>query len=105
MKAVVYDLDGKETEKTELPAIFSYDYRPDLIQRVFYALRSHSIQRQGRDPMAGMRTSALSWNTGRGVARMARVKGEGNSRAGNAGGVASVVHGRDRKSTRLNSSH
>ena len=94
MIAVVYDLDGKETEKTELPTIFSYDYRPDIIKRAFYALQSHSFQRQGRDPMAGMRTSALSWNTGRGVARMARVKGEGNSRAGQAAGVASVVHGR-----------
>jgi large subunit ribosomal protein L4e len=94
MKVAVYDLDGKEVEKTELPAIFSYDYRPDLIHRAFYALRSHSIQRQGRDPMAGMRTSALSWNTGRGVARMARVKGEGNPRAGQAAGVASVVYGR-----------
>jgi large subunit ribosomal protein L4e len=94
MKVAVYNLDGKEAEKAELPAIFSYDHRPDIIHRAFYALRSHSIQRQGRDPMAGMRTSALSWNTGRGVARMARVKGEGNSRAGQAGGVASVVHGR-----------
>lgn len=94
MKVAVYDLDGKEVEKVELPPVFSYDYRPDLIQRAFYALRSHSIQRQGRDPLAGMRTSALSWNTGRGVARMARVKGERHPRAGNAAGVASVVHGR-----------
>ncbi|MBM3896949.1 MAG: 50S ribosomal protein L4 [Thaumarchaeota archaeon] len=94
MKVAVYDLDGKEAEKAELPEIFSYDYRPDIIRKAFYALRSHSMQRQGRDPMAGMRTSALSWNTGRGVARMARVKGEGNSRAGQAAGVASVVYGR-----------
>ncbi|MCZ7397053.1 MAG: 50S ribosomal protein L4 [Candidatus Methanoperedens sp.] len=80
MKVPVFDLDGKEVEKIDLPAIFSADYRPDLIRRAFYALRSHSIQPQGRDPMAGMRTSAMSWNTGRGVARMARVKGERHPR-------------------------
>ena len=94
MKVPVFDLDGKEVEKIDLPAIFSADYRPDLIRRAFYALRSHSIQPQGRDPMAGMKTSAMSWNTGRGVARMARVKGERHPRSGQAAGVASVVHGR-----------
>lgn len=94
MKVPVYDLDGKEVDKTELPSVFSADYRSDLIKKAFYALRSHSLQVQGRDPLAGMRTSALSWNTGRGVARMARVKGERHPRSGQAAGVASVVHGR-----------
>lgn len=94
MKVPIYDIEGKEIEEADLPAIFSADYRPDLIKKAFYALKSHSLQPQGRDPMAGMRTSAQSWNTGRGVSRIARVKGERHPRSGQAAGVASVVHGR-----------
>ena len=44
--------------------------------------------------MAGERTSARSWGTGFGMARMARVKGERHPRAGQAAGVAGVVKGR-----------
>jgi large subunit ribosomal protein L4e len=36
----------------------------------------------------------MSWNTGHGVARVARVKGEKNPRSGQAAGVGGVVKGR-----------
>jgi len=90
----IYNIDGSEKTKIQLPKVFSMPYRPDVIHRVFLAQRSHLLQPQGRDPLAGERTSAISWQTGRGVARVPRVKGEKYSRAGMAAGVASVVKGR-----------
>jgi large subunit ribosomal protein L4e len=90
----VYGLDGLEKAKIPLPKVFSMPYRPDVIHRVYVSQYTHALQPQGRDPMAGERTSARSWQTGRGVARVPRVKGERFSRSGMAAGVASVVKGR-----------
>jgi large subunit ribosomal protein L4e len=55
---------------------------------------SHSYHRQGRYPAAGEMVSAESRNTGLGIARLARARGEGFPRAGQAAGVAGVRHGR-----------
>ncbi|MGQ9780933.1 MAG: 50S ribosomal protein L4 [Nitrososphaeria archaeon] len=90
----VYGLDGSEKSKISLPEVFSTPYRPDIIHRVYVSQFTHTLQPQGRDPLAGKRTSAQSWQTGRGVARVPRVKGERFSRSGMAAGVASVVKGR-----------
>lgn len=90
----VYGLDGSEKSQIILPKIFSLPYRPDVIQRVYVAMWTHRLQPKGRDPLAGERTSAQSWQTGHGVARVPRVKGERYSRAGMAAGVAGVVKGR-----------
>lgn len=90
----IYNLDGSKVEQVELPRVFSTPYRLDLIRRAFVHVQSRSFQPQGRDPLAGMRVSAESRGTGLGIARMARVKGEGMRRAGQAGGVAGVVKGR-----------
>lgn len=92
----VIDVTGKPGESIELPAVFSTPLRPDIVQRAWWILRSHSLQPYGRDPMAGERTSAETSNppTGRGISRIPRVKGSGNSRTGQAGGVASTVKGR-----------
>lgn len=94
MKTDILDLNGKITSSVDLPDIFSTPYRPDLIHRVSVILSTHDFQPQGRDPIAGERTSATSWGTGRGAARMARVKGSGNMRSNQAAGVAMVVGGR-----------
>lgn len=96
VQAKVIDLDGKEIESVTLPSVFVTPVREDLIGRVYVALESHSRQPQGRDPLAGERTSAESGHppTGRGIARIPRVKGERYSKSGMAGGVASVVGGR-----------
>jgi len=90
----VYGLDGSEKSKVLLPGVFSVKFRPDVIHRVYVLQWTHALQPQGRDPMAGERTSATSWQTGHGVARVPRVKGERYSRSGMAAGVASVVKGR-----------
>ncbi|MCS6768135.1 MAG: 50S ribosomal protein L4 [Candidatus Nitrosocaldus sp.] len=94
MNVNVHSLDGNRVEQVELPKVFSTPYRVDLVRRAFVHLQSRYFQPQGRDPLAGMRVSAESRGTGLGIARMARVKGEGMRRAGQAGGVAGVVKGR-----------
>ena len=90
----VLQIDGKESHMVDLPSIFQTPFRYDVIHKAYVNLLSHSFQRQGRYPMAGEVVSAESRNTGLGIARIARAKGEGFSRAGQAAGVASVRQGR-----------
>ncbi len=71
----IFNLDGKEVERIELPSIFYTPVRPDLIRRAVLALRTSSLQPKGTDPLAGLRTSAESWGVGYGIARVARIKG------------------------------
>ena len=94
--AKVLDLEGKEVETVNLPSVFHTPLRNDVINRVYLALESHGRQPQGRDPLAGERTTAESGHppTGRGISRIPRVKGERYSKSGMAGGVASTVFGR-----------
>jgi len=94
MNVSVVEVEGKSSRKVGLPLAFETPLRPDLIRRAYWLVNSHHIQPKGRDPLAGERTSARSWQTGRGVARVPRVKGEHYSRSGQAAGVASVVKGR-----------
>jgi large subunit ribosomal protein L4e len=78
--ANIYNLQGKPTAKTTLPTIFATPLRPDVIKRAVLAIQSHRLQPQGRDPMAGKRTSAESRGTGMAMARVPRIKG-GSGRA------------------------
>ena len=94
MQAKVLQLDGKESHTIDLPTLFETPFRYDVIHKAYVNLLSHSFQRQGRYPMAGEVVSAESRNTGLGIARIARAKGEGFSRAGQAAGVASIRQGR-----------
>ena len=94
MKASVYSLDGKKVEEIDLPLIFSTPYRPDIIKKAFIHLQTLTFQPKGTDPLAGERTSAESRGVGLGIARLARVKGSGFPRAGQAAGVSGVVKGR-----------
>ncbi len=94
MKAKVIALDGGDAGEIELPRVFDTPYRPEVIHKVYVNLLSHSYQRQGRYPAAGEMVSAESRNTGLGIARLARARGEGFPRAGQAAGVAGVRHGR-----------
>jgi len=88
------DLSGKKVKAIRAPAAFSAPVDEKLIGRAFWIMFTHHLQRKGRDPLAGERTSAQSWQTGHGVARVARIKGEKNPRSGQAAGVDSVVKGR-----------
>src|ERR687885_1144487 len=94
IQAKLLRIDGTESGTIDLPSIFSTPYRYDVIHKAYVNLLSHSYQRQGRYPMAGEVVSAESRNTGLGIASIARAKGEGFSRAGQAAGVAGIRQGR-----------
>ena len=88
--ANIFNLKGKPTGKTPLPTVFETPLRPDIIKRAVLAIQSNRLQPQGRDPMAGKKTSAESRGTGMGIARIPRVKGGG----GRAAFAPSTVGGR-----------
>jgi large subunit ribosomal protein L4e len=90
----ILEMDGSNKSTITLPVVFETPYRPEVIQKVYNNLNSYTFQRQGRYPAAGQMVSAESRNTGLGIARIARARGEGFPRAGQAAGVASVRHGR-----------
>jgi len=90
----ILETDGSNRSTITLPAVFQTPYRPEVIQKVYNNLNSYTFQRQGRYPAAGQMVSAESRNTGLGIARIARARGEGFPRAGQDAGVASVRHGR-----------
>jgi len=94
LNSKIFDLSGKEIESIELPPVFNYPYRPEVIKKAFVNINTHHFQKQGRYPAAGEIVSAESRNTGLGIARLARAKGEGFSRAGQAAGVGGVRKGR-----------
>jgi large subunit ribosomal protein L4e len=94
MKVSLKDLRGKEIESVELPSVFNTPFRPEIIKKVYVNVLSTKFQPQGRYPAAGEIVSAESRNTGLGMARLARARGEGFQRAGQAAGVAGVRSGR-----------
>jgi len=90
----VYDVEGKAVSKVEVPDFFEGPVRTDLIRRAVVALQSGTFQPQGRDPMAGKRTTAQSLGVGRAMSRIPRVKGERYPRGGLAGFAPGTVKGR-----------
>jgi large subunit ribosomal protein L4e len=88
--AEIFDLQGAAQGKINLPTVFSTPLRPDVIKRAVLAIQSSRIQPQGRDPMAGKRTSAESRGTGSATARVPRIKGG----SGRAAFAPSTVKGR-----------
>ncbi len=74
MKAEIHKPDGTKSGQVELPAVFSEEYRPDLIKRAFLAELSHTIQPWGNNEMAGKRRIAESWDVGGGRSRIPRAK-------------------------------
>jgi len=75
LSAKLFDLQGKIKGKITLPEVFRTPIRPDVIKRAVIAIQSHRFQPQGRDPMAGKRTTAESRGVGLGIARIPRIKG------------------------------
>jgi large subunit ribosomal protein L4e len=94
VKAKVLDLDRSIVGSIDLPEVFITPYHPAVIHKTYVSLLSHSFQAQGRYPSAGEIVSAESRNTGLGIARIARARGQGFPRAGQAAGVAGIRHGR-----------
>ncbi|MDD1661258.1 MAG: 50S ribosomal protein L4 [Methanomicrobiales archaeon] len=68
------DLKGEVKKKIRLPAAFDEDFRPDLIKKAVLAIQSTRYQPHGAHPYAGIRTSAHSWGSGRGVSHVPRIK-------------------------------
>ena len=91
MKTTALTITGSKDGEVELPLIFSTPFRAELIHKAFTNLTSHKFQRQGRHPTAGMDVVARSNDppTGQHTARIAKMKGGGGGRQGQAGGVAS----------------
>jgi large subunit ribosomal protein L4e len=81
ISAKVFDLNGEEVSTLNLPQIFNTPLRPDVIKRAVVAIQSHKYQPQGRDPMAGKRTTAESRHAGQGISRVPRMKERGSRAA------------------------
>jgi large subunit ribosomal protein L4e len=74
MKVPVLNLKNEKIDEVETPKVFETPVRHDVIKRAVLALQSTRFQPQGRDPMAGKRTTAESMGTGQGRARVPRLK-------------------------------
>jgi large subunit ribosomal protein L4e len=88
--AKIFNLEGKPIGKIELPPIFGTALRPDVIKRAVLAIQSNRLQPQGRDIMAGKRTTAESRGVNLGISRVPRLKGG----AGRAAFAPGTVGGR-----------
>jgi large subunit ribosomal protein L4e len=73
VKVNVYGLDGKTSEKIDLPEVFNTPYRPDLIRKSFNVLHSNKRQPYGADAMSGKKHATASVGKGRGQSRVPRL--------------------------------
>ena len=96
MKVKALSITGLNDGEVELPQVFETPFRKDLIHKAYVNLDTHHFQPKGTHPTAGMDVVARSNDppTGHGSARIARMRGGGGGRQGEAGGVASVRGGR-----------
>ena len=96
MKSDLMTLDGKKSEQIDLPIVFSTKLNSKLIHKAYINLESHGFQKHATHPTAGQDVVADSNDppTGRGIARIARMKGGGGGRQGQAGEVAGTRGGR-----------
>ncbi len=84
MKVPIFNLEGQEIGKTDLPAVFKEPIREDLILRAFLATMSKKRQPYGVNVLAGKRTSAHYHGVrrtrytmmGRELARLPRLHGQ-----------------------------
>jgi large subunit ribosomal protein L4e len=75
--AQVLSLDGKPKSEVPLPSVFDTRLRLDVIRKASLAEQSRRFQPQGRNRMAGKRTTAESFGVGRGISRVPRIGGHG----------------------------
>jgi len=74
--------DGNVLSQTKLPAVMLAPIRPDIVHFVHTNMAKNKRQPYAVSSRAGHQTSAISWGTGRAVARIPRVAGGGTSRSG-----------------------
>ncbi|CQH60266.1 50S ribosomal protein L4 [Halobacterium hubeiense] len=77
MQATVRDLNGDDAGTLDLPDVFSEPVRPDLVKRAVLAAQANRTQKHGSDEYAGLRTSAESHGSGRGMAHVPKTEGRG----------------------------
>lgn len=73
LTAYVYGVDGSIVQEVELPPIFYFPVRKDVINRAFLSAFTAALQPKGRDPLAGKRTTAKYWGVGYGLSRVPRL--------------------------------
>ena len=80
----IYDGITGEAEKTpvRLPAVFLAPIRGDIVHFVHRNQSKNMRQPEGVSTEAGKQHSAISWGTGRAVARIPRISGSGSGRNG-----------------------
>jgi len=81
MKANIYTVEGGIKGQIDLPKVFEYPYRPDIIKNAVRAFQLNRVQPHGVKFRAGMKV-AESWGPGRGSSKMVPRIGE-SSRGGN----------------------
>ena len=96
MKVSLLTLDGKKSGQIDLPNVFDTKLNSVLIHKAYINLESHGFQKHSTHPTAGQDVVADSNDppTGRGISRIARMKGGGGGRQGQAGEVAGTRGGR-----------
>jgi large subunit ribosomal protein L4e len=82
----------KATGSVPLPAVFTAPIRSDVVQFVHTQMAKNSRQAYAVNRLAGMNHSAISWGTGRAVARIPRISGSG-TQAGGAGAFGNMCRG------------
>jgi large subunit ribosomal protein L4e len=79
----VWETESNKTAGTvSLPAVFTAPIRADVVHYVHTLMAKNARQAYSVKEGAGMQTPAVSWGTGRAVARIPRVPGGGTSRSG-----------------------
>jgi large subunit ribosomal protein L4e len=73
--------EDKVVGSSPLPAVFSAPIRHDIVQFVHKEMAKNQRQAYAVNRLSGMKHSAVSWGTGRAVARIPRVKGSGTHAA------------------------
>ena len=89
----IFDLEGKSAGEIALPTVFGTTLRLDVIKKAALAQESNRFQPQGRNPMAGKRTTAEGFGVGRGISRVPRIGGHGPL-SGTAAFAPGTVSGR-----------
>jgi len=84
--------DNFSIDSVNLPNIFLSPIRIDILKFVYANMAKNKRQSYAVNQSAGMNTSAISWGTGRAVARIPRVKGGGTNRSGQ-GAVGNFCRG------------
>ena len=78
----VYKLNGEKAAQVKTPAVFTAPIRKDVVHFVHTNMAKNRRQAYAVKRFAGLGYSAVSWGTGRAVARVPRICGGGTSRSG-----------------------